>query len=311
MATNFQGGLVAPFVTGDLGGLPTHPKARHWYVDGNLGSNSLNHGEDPDHPFLTMAHALSLTRANPIRSGDVIHAWGNIREQISTPVGIFDVTIVGPTIRVRHADAHTSNNGYYALTWKPPASETATTPLLTVRQQGWTFMNILFDAPSDDACIQLLANDGAGDAERDGSHASFINCKFANGVNGIEDVGGTHHVLVRNCEFNALTNGIITLTTAVRVPSYWLIEGCQFVNNTNHVRISSNYGTIRHNAFIKHTTTSLKTTEVSAQGDYNSIYGNALGGTYSVAGGYTAGSNDEWGGNYNSLSGGVTAADPA
>lgn len=309
--TEFLSGSYSRNASASGGDLSFHPKARHWFVDGNLGSNSRNHGEDEDHPFLTMAHALSLTRKHPILSGDVIHAWGNITEQISTPAGIFDVTVLGPTIRTRHADTHTGNNGYSSLTWKPPSSETATTPLLKVQQQGWTFVNILFDAPSDDTAIQLFANASSGSDERDGSHASFINCKFANGVNGIEDVDGAHHVLVRNCEFNALTSAIITLSTGVRVPSYWLIEDCQFVNNTNHVRISSNYGVIRGNAFIKHTTTSLKTTEVSSQGDYNSIYGNSLGGTYSIAGGYAGGSNDEWGGNFNSLTGGVTAGDPA
>jgi hypothetical protein len=43
----------------------------------------------------------------------------------------------------------------------------------------------------------------------------------------------------------------------------------------------------------------------------NVVSRNALSGTYSVVGGYTAGTDDEWGGNFNSLTGGVTAADPA
>lgn len=275
-----------------------------WYVDPNTGSDD-GLGKSWDDAFDTMAEAFTH-----LESGDTIFFRGKIKEQVTAPVQVFDVTIVGSSNRPRHADAAPVGSESGA-SWQAPDSPTATTPLLKVLQQGWTLANFLMDGPSDAPAVQLHSDAGAGDAERDASHFTAYNVKFCNGQSGVECTGGQTHVLFDDCEFNANTNAIKTMDTAVRVPSYWEIRNCKFVNNTNHVLISSNYGTIHDNAFIKHTTTALTTKQVSSQGDYNSIYGNAFGGTYSISGGYTGGSNDEWGGNFNSLSGGVTASDPA
>lgn len=280
-----------------------------WYVDAVDGQDG-NDGTSWEQPLLTMNEAFQTDR---VTSGDTIIFRGKILEQINTPVQVADVTIIGAAPYPRHADTQPvdPDGRSHGASWQPPASPTATTPLLGVRQQGWRFVNILFDGPSDDACVELLSTGGSGDDERDPSHAQFIGCKFANGQEGIKDTGGSHHVLVDSCEFNALTTAILTASTGIRVPSYWLIQDSHFVNNTNHIKISSNYGVVRNNTFIKHTTTAIDLKTVSSQGEYNAVYGNALGGTYSIAGGYTPGANDEWGGNWNSLSGGVTAADPA
>lgn len=260
------------------------------YVDAVDGSNG-NDGLSWDRPLLTMAQAFTN-----VTSGDVIVPRGKVKEQINTPAQVFDVTIISPATRPRHADVTPvdPDGRTHGFTWTTPDSPTATTPLLTVRNQGWRFVNLLFDGPSDDGCVELYSDAGSGNDERDGSHASFIGCKFANGQDGIRDAGGTTNVLVSNCQFNNLTNGIITTSTSVRVPQYWTIEDNVFVNNTNHVRISSNYGVIRNNIFGKFTTTSIKTTEVSSQGGDNVIAFNALGGTYSISGGYTGASSDQW-----------------
>jgi len=103
---------------------------QHWWVNGNFGSDG-NDGLSPASPKLTMANVFTL-----INSGDIIHFTGNITEQLTTPAGIFDVTIIGEGNLPRNADSFDTNNGYTAATWKFPASPTAATPLLKVQQQG-------------------------------------------------------------------------------------------------------------------------------------------------------------------------------
>ena len=277
------------------------------YVDAVDGANG-NDGLSWERPLLTMAQAFTNCT-----SGDTIIFRGKVLEQINTPVQVHDVTIIGAAPYPRHADTQPvdPDGRTHGASWQPPASPTATTPLLGVRQQGWRFINILFDGPADDACVELLSTGGSGNDERDPSHAQFIGCKFANGQDGILDTGGSHHVLVQGCEFNALTTAIKTASTGVRVPSYWTVEDNIFINNTNHIDVSSNFGVFRRNVFGKFTTTALKTTTVSSQGGDNVITDNLLGGTYSNGGGYTGASSDQWFGNRADVSGGITQGDPA
>lgn len=276
----------------------------YYYVDGNLGGDG-NDGIMVTRPLKTMTEAFTR-----IASGDVIVFRGNIAEQVSTPVGIFNVTIIGDNTQPRHADAHTGNNGYSSATWKTPASPTAATPLLTVRQQGWRIANILFDGPSDAAAVQLFRDGGAGDAERDASHAHIIGNKFVAGQNHIEVKGGLSQVVLEdNLFFGATATSIKeTVGAGIGTNNYFLIRNNnRWHNNESHLDVGLNYATIRDNIFGKFTTTGIDL----RTGSENSLSGNSLYGTYSNVGGYWAGTNDEWGGNYNSLSGGVTAADPA
>lgn len=275
-----------------------------YFVDPNTGADGRT-GDSWETALDTMEEAFTR-----LSSGDTIFFRGKVKEQVTAPVQVFDVTIIGAANRPRHADAAPVGSES-AASWVPPDSPTSSTPLLKVLQQGWTVANCLFDAPSDAAAILLSSTGGSGDAERDATHFSAVGVKFANGQSGIEDTGGTHHLLIDDCEFNALTNGYKCNSTGIRVPSYNTIRDSYFVNNTNHIVSSMNYSVLHGNTLIKHTTTAINLAANSSQGEYNSVWGNALGGTYSIAGGYTPGANDEWGGNFNSLSGGVTAADPA
>ena len=300
--TNYPNG-IASFGVPVIGQMPLSTFGNFWFVDGNRGQDS-NVGTNRDEPFLTMAKAFTM-----LSSGDVIFFRGNIREQLSTPVGIFDVTIVGGANQPRHADAHTGNNGYSSPTWKTPASPTAATPLLTVRQQGWRLVNILFDGPSDAAAVQLFRDGGAGDAERDASHAHIIGCKFVAAQNHIEFKGGLSQVVIENNIFFGATadSFLETVGAGIGTSNYFRIIGNHFHDNETHIDIGLSSGSIIGNAFGKFTTTGVDL----RGGSENVVSMNALFGTYSNAGGYWAGTDDEWGGNFNSLSGGVTAADPA
>ncbi len=300
------------FVANGRALLPAFPtRGREWFVDGNLGS--ANHdGRGWETPKLTMADVF-----DELASGDVIYFTGNIREELSTPAGIHDVTIIGCGNRPRHADGHTGNSGYSAATWKPPASPTAATPLLNIRQQGWRVANVLFDCPVDAAAIKLTRDAASGDSERDASHAEILGCRFASGKVGIENAGGASFVRVAGNFFHLLTEsggaGIKCTSTSVAVPLSWIIEDNHFHNNASHILSSMSYSTIRRNIFGRFTATlaiDIDDQPSANQGEYNVITQNYLSGTYGATA-YPPGSNNEWAGNNNSLSGGLTAADPA
>lgn len=284
---------------------PAFPKlGTQYFVDAKNGSDNHD-GLSWDTPFLTMGAAFDV-----LNSGDTIFVVGKVREELSTPAGVFDVTIVGAANRPRHADDHTESagaRGSSGSTWTTPASPAAATPLLIVRQQGWRFVNILFDGPSDAAAVQLFRDGGAGDAERDASHAHFVGCKFVAGQNHIEFKGGLSQVVVEDCDFFGATadSFLETVGAGIGTNNHFRIMNNHFHDNDSHIDVAMNYATIKGNTFGKWTTVAV---DLSG-GSENVVWGNYIYGDYDNAG--AAGTNDEWGGNFNSLAGGVTAADPS
>lgn len=286
------GGVIAPGfghihngVGVPNGGSTLRPN-RHYWVQGNLGSDG-NSGTQPDRPLRTMQAAFNL-----LGSGDVIHFQGNIAEQISTPAGVFDVTVIGEGNQPRHADAHTTSNGYSSATWK--TAGTASTPLVTVRQQGWKFLNTLFDPPADAAAIQLFRDGGAGDAEDDASHAHIAGCKFVAGQNHIEFKGGLSQVVIENNLFFGATGDSIadTVGAGIGTDNYFRIINNEFHGNDTHIDVPLNYASIRGNTFGAFTTMSVDLTG----GSNNIVWGNYMSGDYDAK--YVAGTSDEWAGNY-------------
>lgn len=281
-----------------------------WFVDAKVGDDD-NSGRSSEAPFLTMAAAFAV-----VDSGDVIYVRGKVREHCTTPAGVFDVSIIGAANRPRHADDHsessTPGRGSSSATWTTPASPTAATPLLIVQQQGWRLEGILFDGPSDAAAVQIFRDGGAGDAERDGSHCWIRNCKFVAGQNHIEFKGGLSQCLIEgNFFLGATADSIIeTVGAGIGTNNYHEFLYNHWHNNAGGLDVALNQGTIAWNTFGKHTAGDGSSIDLQGGND-NMVYGNSLYGTYSIAGGYRAGTNDEWGGNFNSLAGGVTASDPA
>lgn len=287
------------------------PFSTAWYVDTFSGGTN-NDGRSADAAFSTMSAALSAAQTN-----DVIFFKGDVREELVGSNLKFDITIVG-TGGTHHADQPTSAYDPGAAVWRPPASPTATTPLIEVRGRGWTFINILFDCPVDDAAIKLVRNASSGTDEYDSSHARIIGCRFTDGDIGIENSGGASFVRVSGCQFQRLnatssSAGIKCTSTSVAVPLNWVIEDSEFHNNSSHILSSMSYSSIRDNTFGRFSQTlaiDIDDQPSANQGEYNVIWGNYLSGTYGLTA-YPAGTNNEWAGNFNSLSGGVTAADPA
>lgn len=187
----------------------SQPRAnKHFYVHAAAG-NDANDGLSPDAPMKTIT-AVMLR----IGSGDVIHLNGKFTENVTTPVGVFDVTIIGEGNRPRHADLHTTYNGYSTADWRASSSSS---PNLKIMQQGWRIVNILFVGASSSACVQLYRDGGADSAERDASHTEFYNCRFASGQDGIEDSGGCGHVGIYDCYFTDLTGVALKQTTGAGI----------------------------------------------------------------------------------------------
>lgn len=276
------------------------PFGRAWFLNGN-GSRAGNGTRD--NPFLTMAAALAAAS-----SGDAIYFKGNITENIVAPAGLFNISIIGAGTRPRHADAHTSSNGYSGATWKALVQ---TEPLIQLRQQGWRLANILFDCPTTDGAIELIRDAAAGDLERDSSHTEIVGNRFASGETGIL-ISGTeiiHNVLVAGNIFNDLTHAIKTSIVA-DYGRRWEIVNNVFMKNTNHLVAGLYESVIQDNMFGNFTTLGLDLR--GGAGGLNVITKNYLTGTYSNVGGYyRSAATDEWAGNFNTLAGGITVADPA
>jgi len=298
-----------------LGGAIVPTTGQHWWVDPNAALHtpkySFGHGRSQDYPLSTLAAALSASQ-----TGDVILIHGNIREEVTQSNLKFDQKIVGVGGQ-HHPDQPTSSYHPGASAIRPPSSPTATTALVTVRGRGTEFHNIMFDCPVDDAAIDLVRNALSDESEYDSSHAIIENCRFTDGLIGIKNDGGASFVRVGNSRFQRLTEsggaGIKCTSTGVAVPLNWVIGPFNhFHNNASHILSSMSYSTIHDNIFGRFTATlsiDIDDQPSPNQGEYNVITRNHLSGTYGATA-YPPGSNNEWGGNFNSLSGGVTAADP-
>lgn len=288
-----------------------------WFVDAQRGSDS-NDGRNPQKPAKTLADLIGDGSSSRAKSGDTIFVVGNITEEITAYNLLEDITIIGAANRPRHADkardfaTYSTYTGISGCSWREAASHAASTPLLTIRGQGWCIENILFVPPSDAAALHLERNALSDVSEYDASHLSVKGCRFAGGQSGIEDTGGAFNVSLIDCVFHGSTNAVKSLTSAVDQATGWVIQGCVFRSNTNHLVVDAKEWTIVDNVFGKFTTQSIKLDQLGNAGSSNIISRNALSGTYSIAGGYKSnGAADEWGGNYNSLAGGITASDPA
>lgn len=253
--TNFPNGVSSfgvPILPA-MGG-SSNPYATHYFVDAKVGTDALTAAQnDPDHPFLTMSRAFAV-----IKSGDVIHVRGKVREQLNTPAGVFDVSIIGAGNRPRHADDHTESlglRGSSAATWAAPSSGSTAIPLLSIYQQGWRVQGITFQIDGNaDAAIYLHKTDDSGDDERDGGHAEISYCKIQGNPttpvgNGIE-VNGIGFFGIYNNLFLGLVNGLVKVGSAGGQVGWAEIVGNRFSENTNGIVAPLYKCTVSQNQFL-------------------------------------------------------------
>lgn len=306
--TAFPNGVSSfgvPVIGGGSG--PFKPYATYYFVDANNFTGAASDGNDglsPQTPLLTMARCFAIMLANvaqgPGGSGSVICFIGNIREQLTSPAGVFDVTIMGGSNSPRNADAFTAaasgDGGRSGASWLAPASPTASTPLLKIQQQGWVCQNFLFGAaPAATASVQVFRDGGAGSLERDGSHAAFYGMRFDSSPMGIQASGGPAFLTVSGCLFARSTTTAIANVTGAGIGTNlnWNIVGNRFTDNVNHIVVPGNECNITNNVFGKFTTLGVS---MSGGTGSNQVHGNYMSGDYDA--GYVAASNDDWCGNY-------------
>jgi len=240
-------------------------------------------------PFKTMSAALAVVASN-----DTIEFVGTVREQLVAPLGVRAVTIIGAVGgNVRDDDG---------AKWTVPASPVAGKALLEILEQGWVFENFLMtpDATGG-ACIKAHRAESA--TYPDSSHFICRKIRFvgAGGTPiGIEDVGGNHHYVIDDCEFQTLTNAIYCSSTSIAVPLRNTITNNKFYDCTNDINSSQSYGRIEGNRFFTDSTVTINTVANAAQGGYNIVTGNVFPNAIAdidPAHGYTGAATDVWTGN--------------
>lgn len=285
-------------------------KGSDWYVDASRSGTGS--GKSFDDAFLTMAEAFAA-----IGSGDSIYVVGDVREQLVTPVQVFDVRVIGMGNRPRNADSTPAGGNTHGVTWRAPASGgVAAKATVQVLQQGWVFENILFNMLDTNAAgIELSRNAAAGNSERDASHATIVGCRFAGAGIGIRSGSASfsenvYNVEVAYCKFNDCTFGIKSSNSQ---PNSWSIHHNEFQTCTNVITAALQHSKIYENILSEFTAAgSSGGIDLNGGVGTNIVTKNYLSGTYSIAGGYrVGGAGDEWAGNFNTLSGGITVSDPA
>lgn len=226
-----SGGQVTPGADYPVG-------SRHYFVNTVTGVDSGS-GTSTS-PYATVAFALTKVADN-----DVVHIQGDVREEVVAPLGVQGVTLVGNVGgQTRHDDG---------VRWREPASGATTAgALLTLREQGWEVRNILFVPKSDATALRIKRAEDA--VNPDGSHCRIVGCKFIGAAvatcKGIEDVGGSHHVLVEACEFMTLANAIHNTSTAIAVPLRWMIRGNWFNDCTAYITLPGTQCIVAGNYFM-------------------------------------------------------------
>lgn len=225
---------------------------RKWFVDAKIGSDS-NGGQLPNAPLGTMSAALAL-----LRSGDKIFVRGKVAEQLATPAGVFDCSIIGMGNRPRHADDHTEadgKRGSTGATWTAPASGSTAIPLLQINQQGWRVQGLTWQiAGSATACVLLHKTDDSGDDERDGAHAELSYCKFQGNPTTPIDIGiqtnGIGFWKVEDSLFLGLVTAIAKTGAQGGQVGWGEINRNRFSDNTNGIVSPLYRFTLRGNVFM-------------------------------------------------------------
>lgn len=217
----------------------------------DLGALSTVHflfpqGGGPRGAFTTFADL-----APNLQSRDTIILGGVLREQAVTPDDICDVTVYGAANRPRQATSGGVPTGGGAYWTYPSSSPAATTPLIEVVAQGWTFENICFNPYTSSGAIRVTAD--AVDDSIDGGHLLVNNCYFVGGGAGqlgIENNGGSGFCKIQNSRFLLLASAIKCLSTSKAVPLAWEILDNWFAQNTNDIVSSLSYSYILRNQFM-------------------------------------------------------------
>lgn len=271
-----------------------------WYVDSVNGSDDDNDGTTLDQAFATIAAAVAVAAAH-----DTIYVRGSFDEEVT--VSLAGLRIIG------------LGNTPKCAQWTGAADETC----LTISAEHVLVANIYFRPPAyssgTPAAIKLS---GA-------NHARIVGCQFQGRTAShkaiYSAVASSDNVHIIGCEFrymNTATHGVAILGVEAGGLSYsgWRIKDCLFHSCVTAINICGRVCEITGNTILEYGINAagavaavlalgIDLSGTSSGG--NAVWGNQLGGTYDATLYKVGASGDQWAGNFNVLSGGVTAANPA
>ncbi len=232
-----------------------------------------------------------------LRSRDVINIVGVLREQAVAPLGVFDVLIQGAANQPRQATNSGVPTGGGA-SWLAPTSPTAATPLLELREQGWTIQNLQMAGPEDAACVKLHCEETA--TYPDGSHFVMRGCYISGGKIGIEDYGGASHLLLEDNMFADLAGAgggaIVVTNQGIRIPSRWIVRNNRFLPCVNGIVGAFVDCAFTNNVISKATTATINLASGNT-GLRNFVFMNVFNiatADFDPAGGITGNATDTW-----------------
>lgn len=231
-----------------------------------------------------------------LRDRDVVFILGVLREQFVAPLGVHDVTIIGAANRPRQATSGGVPNGGGA-TWLAPTAPVAATPLLELREQGWSLQNIFMNSPADAACVKMHREETA--TYPDASHASFQGCRFS-GFVGLEDYGGQSDVLVDECQFDNLAGvggaAIKVTNQGIAIPNLWTVQNSRFLRQVNGIIGAWTDSWFRYNQIQFATTVTINSASgnVGLRNNWYLNQFNIAAADFDPAGGITGNATDTW-----------------
>jgi hypothetical protein len=260
-----------------------------FYVNTFNGA-TLGNARSPKNAANTMAQVFDIMGdMQAVKAGSssnaTIYVLGDIREQVTAPLGVYGGRIVG---LANGNGRNTTSNGVElpsnGVQWREPATA-ASTPLLTLREQGWVMQNMFFYPGSTaTAAVQLHREENA--TYPDASHAQFINCKFfgagalgtATGT-GIADYGGQYDVSVDGCQFINLVHAMEMTNVAIAAPLMWRVglkQGNLFQLNTNDIETNGSGWVVANNQFLTPYNVSTHVNTVNMAFTTTTTYGNRV-----------------------------------
>lgn len=281
------------------------------YVN-NIHPNTSNgnDGTNPDAPLTTIAQAFTNLATWHARYGTVGSLHGTNSYIIVSPGTYTESLTIAATTMPDYGVLMGGGNGRYPVIWDDNATD-----CLTITAYGWRVANFHFRPANGFAGVLLSRPSGSG-AEGTVIENCFFDGQWSGTGFGVEFNGAPANCTIQNCRFAefAATGGAITVTdTSIADPYQTHIIGCTFQECDEYITRDCaggwNQSVIWNNVLPDATHdaafpagaggTAVFIDMRGGSNGYNKVCGNWLGSDdYAEAGGYYAGTGDEWSGNY-------------
>lgn len=283
------------------GGMVANPMGNVYFVDSAAGSDS-NNGLQPGKALLTIAAAVALAAA-----GDTIFIKGSFTEAVV--VDKAGLKIIG------------AGTGPKVAQWTS-AVDTAS---CTISAAYVEIRNIYFKPPAysaDATGLSAILLSGA-------NYARIMGCRFQGQTASYRaiysPVCNSDNVTIADCDFMYMNTGtygagILGVEAGGLSYSGWKILRNTFSSCVTAININGRCCLVKDNVIAEYgiaanaaigAVLALGIDLSGTSSGANMVVGNQLGGTYNATLYKIGASGDQWGGNLNVLTGGVTAANPS